>query len=204
MKLFQTAQKNFALLGINPYDPSRKNQFNKNIFLYILLVVSCFTQTGAFLIFEANTFDEYTEGIYILSASILSPMAVASLAFQLKTLFKLIKRCENIFDSSKWEMMDIKVDSHRKFKLLANLTVNNFKYIIHLCLNTFSGMNVLASKELYEEVAQQAEQWSKWISIIAIKLTPLSGTILLLATSFFFYFVYDLGTDSFMLAVPMW
>lgn len=101
MKLFQTAQKNFVYLGINIYDPDQKNQFNKSIYVYISLTISCFTQTGAFLILEANTFDEYTEGIYILSASILSPMAMAWIAFKLQTLFILIKRFEHTIDSSK-------------------------------------------------------------------------------------------------------
>lgn len=66
------------------------------------------------------------------------------------------------------------------------------------------GMKFLALKGLYEEVAQQAELWSKWLSIIAIKVTPFCGTMFLLGTSFFLYLVNDLGNDSFLLAVPMW
>lgn len=101
MKLYQTAQKNLVFLGIGPYHPNKSNQFNKGIYVYILLCFLGLTQTGAFLVFEANTFDEYTEGMYILSVSILSPMAVTSQALQLKTLFQLINKIEAIFESSK-------------------------------------------------------------------------------------------------------
>lgn len=107
MKLFQTAQQNFVYFGIGPYDPNRKNQYNKLIFLYIFLTILCFILSGTFVIVEANTFEEYTEGIYILSAAILSPMATASIALKLRTLFELIKRGEQIFDASKFKRTSI-------------------------------------------------------------------------------------------------
>lgn len=103
MKLFQSTQSDFVYLGIGPYDPKQKNQFNGLIFLYTLLSIMCFTQTGTFLVLEANTFEEYTEGIYLLSASILSVMAVTSIALKLQTLFNVIERCESFFESSKWK-----------------------------------------------------------------------------------------------------
>lgn len=101
MRLYQTAQRDLTYLGIGPYDPDKENHLNPMIFLYILLCVLSFTLTGAYLFIEAKTFDEITQCIYIISASILSPMAVGSLAIQQKTLFNLIGRIEAIFDSSK-------------------------------------------------------------------------------------------------------
>ena len=101
MRLFQSSQRDFVILGIGPYDPTQKNQFNKNIFLYLFLCVLSLILTGAFLVFEADTFEEYTEGIYMFSASILSPLAAVSIAIKVQTLFTLIKRCENMLDASK-------------------------------------------------------------------------------------------------------
>lgn len=101
MKLYQTAQKDLVYLGIGPYDPNKKNQLNPMIFVYIVLCVLSFTLTGAYLFIEANTFDEITQCIYIISASILSPMAIGSLAIQQKIMFNLIDQIEAIFDSSK-------------------------------------------------------------------------------------------------------
>lgn len=88
-------------LGIGPYDPNKKSHYNKLIFLYIFLVSTSFMQTTAYLFLEAKTFDEVTQCIYILSASVLNPLAVGSIALQQNLLFKLLERIEVIMDSSK-------------------------------------------------------------------------------------------------------
>lgn len=102
MKLYQTAQRDLTYLGIGPYDPNKKSQLNPMIFVYSLMVFLSFSLSVAYLFIEAKTFDDVTQCIYIISASILSPMAVGSLALQQKILYKLIGRIEAIFESSKW------------------------------------------------------------------------------------------------------
>lgn len=101
MKVCQMAQDELVYLGIGPYDPSKKTQYNKFIFVYILLVTLSFGLSTAYLFIDANTFDEITQCIYIISASILSPIAVGSLALQQKILFKQFDRIETIIHSSK-------------------------------------------------------------------------------------------------------
>lgn len=101
MKLYRTAQRDLTYLGIGPYDPNKESHLNPMIFFYSLFCFLSFSLTGAYLFIEAKTFDDVTQCIYIMSASILSPMAVGSLATQQKTLFNLIGRIENIFDSRK-------------------------------------------------------------------------------------------------------
>lgn len=101
MKLYQTAQKDLVYIGIGPYDPNKKNQLNPLIFWYALCCTLSFTLTGAYLFLEANDFEEYLECIYVLSTSILSPIAVASVALQLDTMFPLIEKIEAFFDASK-------------------------------------------------------------------------------------------------------
>lgn len=101
MKLYQTAQNDLVYVGLGPYDPNKKSQFNPLIFVYILMCILSFGLTGAYLFIEAKDFDEITQCIYIISTSVLSPMAIGSLAIQQKSLFELINRLEVIFDSSK-------------------------------------------------------------------------------------------------------
>lgn len=101
LKLYVTAQKDLVYVGIGPYNPNKKSQLNPLIYWYALCCVLTYILTGAYLFLEANTFEEYTECIYILSASILSPIAVTSVALQLTTMFPLIEKIEGLFDSSK-------------------------------------------------------------------------------------------------------
>lgn len=98
------AQRELVYLGVGPYDPNQKNQYNKFLFVYILLTSLSFIQTTAFLFLDANTFDEYTQCIYLISATILSALAVGSLGLQQKILFKLLERIEAILVSSKYQV----------------------------------------------------------------------------------------------------
>lgn len=101
MTFHQIAQQNFVAFGIGPYDPVKKKYYNGYIFLYLFLCVLGITLTGVFVFFEAKTFQEYTEGIYIFAACILSPIAVGSIALHVKIFFEYLERCENVFDASK-------------------------------------------------------------------------------------------------------
>lgn len=101
MRVCPTARMELVYLGIGPYDPNKKSHYNALIFLYIFLVSTSFMQTTAYLFLEAETFDEVTQCIYILSASVLNPLAVGSIALQQNLLFKLLERIEVIMDSSK-------------------------------------------------------------------------------------------------------
>lgn len=101
MKVCQIPQAELVYLGIGPYDANKKTQYNKFIFVYSLLVTLSFGLSTAYLFIEANTFEEITQCIYIISASILSPIAVGSLALQQKILFKQFDRIETIIHSSK-------------------------------------------------------------------------------------------------------
>lgn len=65
-------------------------------------------------------------------------------------------------------------------------------------------MKILASKKIYDEAIGQVENWCKFLSFLAIKLAPLAGTLSLVIPSFYFYIFTDLGSNSFMLPVPMW
>lgn len=60
------------------------------------------------------------------------------------------------------------------------------------------------SKEYYEKAAQKAELWSGWISALMTKIIPVCAVSLLSLTIFLWYFVYDWGSDAFMLPTPMW
>lgn len=189
MKVCHIAQKELVFLGIGPYDPNKTNHLNPIIFVYSLLCFLSFSLSLAYLFLEAKTFDDVTQCIYIISASILSPMAVGSLAIQQKTLFHMCERLEVIIAESErkmWPWLNVLT--------WPNLIQNN--WII--------GVKLSASKRFYEEAFQESDQWSKRIFILILVIIPICATTLLLGTTLFLYFVSDLGNDAFMLAIPMW
>lgn len=101
LKLYETALKDLVYVGIGPFDPNKKSQLNPLIFWYALCCILTYAFTGAYLFLEAKTFEDYTECIYILTTSILSPIAVTSVALQLHIMLPLIVKIETLFNSSK-------------------------------------------------------------------------------------------------------
>lgn len=101
MKVCHIALRGLVFLGIGPYNRGKDIHYNPLIFVYFLLCFLCFCLTGAYLFLEANTFNDITQCIYIMSAAILSPIAVGSLAIQQRTLFHMCEKLEEILDRSK-------------------------------------------------------------------------------------------------------
>lgn len=56
-----------------------------------------------FTIFEADTFIEYTQSVYVSSVTVLIFLALLITAANVKKLFKLIGDCENLTETSEWQ-----------------------------------------------------------------------------------------------------
>lgn len=89
------------ILGINSNQSTNKHLYNENIFLCLFLCASCIILTGASIFYEANSFIEYMEPIYILSSAIMITIAAAYAYLKVKILFGYIKKLENTVNSSK-------------------------------------------------------------------------------------------------------
>lgn len=121
MKLLQIVKKNFEFLGIGS-----KRSFSNNIKSVIaILIFSLSTSLGTvFLLFEANTFLEYTTNIYVTTTTFGALVEFISILFQKKNLFKLIDEMENFVDTSECIHFGISIRGPRPHNL-----DTKFKYI---------------------------------------------------------------------------
>lgn len=95
MKLFQTIRENIRLLGINQNDRF-SGKILKASFLYgFNSILNC-----AFLFHKARTFREYTDDIYMTSATIVITISFITVIVKMSRLFKFINRCERIAEKS--------------------------------------------------------------------------------------------------------
>lgn len=69
MKLFQTVQKNFAILGI----ARERSKTNRKLVVTWLILSLAVAAGAAFIVFEAKTFEEYTTDPYTTSGGRSSP-----------------------------------------------------------------------------------------------------------------------------------
>lgn len=60
------------------------------------------------------------------------------------------------------------------------------------------------SGKTFCETCAQVEKWSRIMTFLATKVTPLCGVLSRAIPSFFFYFATDLGNEAFELPVKMW
>lgn len=76
MKVFQTVEDNFTLMGISAYQSQQKYPFNAKNLLVLFILCSTFFSDAMYLIREANDFKEYTISVFSIST-----MAVSILIF---------------------------------------------------------------------------------------------------------------------------
>lgn len=99
MKILQTAQKNFEILGICSNQPRFNGKCVVAAFIYGLGAIF----STMFVIRDAETFQDYTNNLYITTALIVGVFCTANTIFKAKELFVLVDNIEKSFDRSKIE-----------------------------------------------------------------------------------------------------
>lgn len=100
VKVFQTIQRQFAILGINSDLIDKPYPFNRRIFIGFLILYSAFSSYLIFIIYEADTFYECAQSIYFSSVVILVAFCLMILLFRVHKLFKLITSVQNVIETS--------------------------------------------------------------------------------------------------------
>lgn len=101
MKVFQTIQKQFAILGISsPRPPIQKYPFNERIYFGFLLF-GCSTVSKFVYIFHvASGFIEYVECVSVISGSIIIIVCFGAIVFRKSTIFESVDLMEKLLDAS--------------------------------------------------------------------------------------------------------
>lgn len=101
MKLFQIIQSKFAVLGITQTQSIQKQPFNQKILLAYFIYCFGWISSAVFLFQRANTFEEYTNNIYVTSATAIIIFCFTVVVLKMSKLFGLIEKCEKITEIGK-------------------------------------------------------------------------------------------------------
>lgn len=101
MKIFQTAKRKFAILGLDLYHPTQNLPCNRRIVSIYLIYVWSFISSIMYLYHDAHSFEEYTISIYITSAAFILLLFLTITIYNEPTLFKFIANGGNSFDRGK-------------------------------------------------------------------------------------------------------
>lgn len=97
MKLFQSIQKSYAILGIS------RGQRPLNIQILAVAFVFCLSATSnTVLLFRGlENFSEYTDMIFAISVNMLTNIFFSNSIVNMESFFEFVDSCEKIVDKSK-------------------------------------------------------------------------------------------------------
>lgn len=98
MKIFETNQRTFALIGISPPESDQKHSFNvKNSSMFSLLVLGTISST-LYLFCVADTFLDFVNCVNIILGYGVAALVFLIVIFKMKQWFDVIKNLQEIFD----------------------------------------------------------------------------------------------------------
>lgn len=99
-KVFQLTQKYFATAGIVPNLAIQPYPLNGKISIGFLLLGSSLICNFKYTFYEARTFVEYTQSIYMCSIAALIIFALVIIILKVEKLFEFINGCEKLINTS--------------------------------------------------------------------------------------------------------
>lgn len=99
-KVFQIIQRNLASAGITPNLLNQPYPVNGKIFVGFLILGLFMCCNFKYTFYEAKTFVEYTQTVYVGSLAAVIFLALTIIILKVDKLFELIDECENIVQTS--------------------------------------------------------------------------------------------------------
>lgn len=101
MKIFQTIQKKFALVGISKAPAAQSESFNWRLLMSFISLYSEFITILLYIMLEAETFAEYIQLAFLLSLTVQITFDLSIIIIKTKKMFELIDHFESIINTSK-------------------------------------------------------------------------------------------------------
>lgn len=113
-RVFERIQKDFATAGITPSLTEQSYPFNGTVLFGFFTICAVIWCTFVFIVYEADTFGEYTQCVCACSFAILIVFVLLTVILKVKKLFKLIESCDALVNSSECSLLleYIKLDLH--------------------------------------------------------------------------------------------
>lgn len=194
MKIFTSVRKDLAFFGINA-NQSRPHKSPFNTKNQIAMSIFClFLFSNCVHITYANSFEEYINCIYIVTALAGTVLCFATLMWESAKWFAFIESVENIINKSECYTLEpmevIKIAINKSIKLLFSKELKNPSSVTACtCAN------------------RQAEIWAATIQLMVAKIAPQFTMLPKFILSIFVYFTTidsESHTDTLALPLPMW
>lgn len=188
MEVFLSIPKYFAVIGIYSPQSSRtfvtKNASNTKIYMVLLLFCSCVISAILFLIFDAKTIAECTNGFFIVAAFSVLSFNCFIYIWKRETTFEFLMDFEEIVQKSE--------------------TLNSFKMNYDIKLEYFKGLKNDSSANIYFKSNRQVDKLIQIFKIAFTKVTVHIQMWLRFIMSYYSYFSTDSGNEAFNTTIFLW
>ena len=195
MKIFQTIQKQYVILGIGSSNhPTQKYPFNRRIVFGVFIFGILFTFQSMYIIREASGFMEYVECICTASGNIIIFICILAMILGKTKLYESIENIEKLIDTSQCVIWKF------HFLFWMNWILNVKTKIVYI----FPGCKYPKSMRFYVKISEQIERSNQIVSMVMMKISLQILMLPKFIVSFGTYLLTDSGSDSFKLPFPMW
>lgn len=193
MKLFETVQKFYRLLGLHPSQQTQNCIFNARNILVLYIFVEGFTSTAAFGLFEAKSIAEFGNAFYAFITELLCFVYFSSTMGKMTNVLELMKKSRDIIQKSEFHI------KHLMFWLSLHWIRSNSE-LIHVDL---IGMQNAQSNRIYNEMSERIEKVSEIFYFVLVKMTVPGVLLPSCLITIYNYFILDLKDESFFLPFPI-
>lgn len=188
-KVLQLVQKNFATAGIVANVATQTYPLNTRIWLGFLTLGMGIIFNFKYTFYEARTFIEYTQSIFMSSLTIIVSFALLNLVVKVRKLFEFINHC----------------DDAGVFGQLSNGQLHCISFFnFFCCCSCVAAMKFPTTKPIYLRTVQLELKLSKIVFFLIKVLTPVFFYWPWSIYVYFIYFTGDAGNAAFELPFPMW
>lgn len=111
-KAFEIPLKNFAALGIRPALAMQAYPLNGRILMGFLILGCAIFCTFAFVFYDAKTFAENVQSMYMGSFTILTIFCLLTMIRHVERFFEYISKCNELINTSKSENIQLSTQYH--------------------------------------------------------------------------------------------
>lgn len=104
MKLFQSVQEYYGMLGLYPSQSNSNSSFNSKIVFILFNCIHGCISTAAFCVFAANTLQEFGESYFASATEMFTIGCFLSSIWQWPTTLKTIENLEDFIQKSKLKL----------------------------------------------------------------------------------------------------
>lgn len=189
LRIFQLTQKNLNTVGISPNLLLQPCPLNTKIAIGFLIATSHAICNLVFIFFEAETFSEFTQTIYMGSFAILVIFNLVIFISNVENLFRIIDNCENLVNASESFHASLSIYSTGCFHL-RQIVIPALKYS--------------ASRSIFKESVHFERKLSGLIFCVMLKVTRVCALVPWSAYNLFLCFTTDAENSAFELSFPIW